>query len=229
MKAEKTHVASSGVEELIKRLRDEAVNAGQEKAETIIVDAQKRVDWMLEEAKSEAQAILSQAHAEAETIKSAGNDALRLAGRDALIKLRDTLLGSFSKELKGVVGEQMAKEAFIEQLIMALAGRVREKTGMDQNSRITFQLPEDVIGVEALKKNPEELNQGILSRLTAAIAADLLREGVNFEISDQFSAGIQVKLDDQDIVIDLTDEAVSALLLEHLQPRFRALLQGIVK
>ncbi|MDP2203379.1 MAG: hypothetical protein Q8K07_15250, partial [Methylicorpusculum sp.] len=80
-----------------------------------------------------------------------------------------------------------------------------------------------------LKKNPEELNQGILSRLTAAIAADLLREGVNFKISDQFSAGIQVKLDDQDIVIDLTDEAVSALLLEHLQPRFRALLQGIVK
>lgn len=229
MKAEKTHIASSGVEELIKRLKDEAVNAGQEKAETIIVDAQKRVDWMLEEAKSEAQAILSKAHAEAETIKSAGNDALRLAGRDALIKLRDTLLGSFSKELKGVVGEQMGKEAFIEQLIMALAVRVREKTGMDSNSRITFQLPEDVVGVEALKKNPEELNQGILSRLTAAIAADLLREGVNFEISDQFSAGIQVKLDDQDIVIDLTDEAVSALLLEHLQPRFRALLQGIVK
>ncbi|MDP2180231.1 hypothetical protein [Methylicorpusculum sp.] len=229
MKAEKTHVASSGVEELIKRLKDEAVNAGQEKAETIIVDAQKRVDWMLEEAKSEAQAILSKAHAEAETIKSAGNDALRLAGRDALIKLRDTLLGSFSKELKGVVGEQMGKEAFIEQLIMALAVRVREKTGMDSNSRITFQLPEDVVGVDALKKNPEELNQGILSRLTAAIAADLLREGVNFKISEQFSAGIQVKLDDQDIVIDLTDEAVSALLLEHLQPRFRALLQGIVK
>jgi V/A-type H+-transporting ATPase subunit E len=229
MKAEKTHIASSGVEELIKRLKDEAVNAGQEKAETIILDAQKRVDWMLEAAKSEAQAILSKAHAEAETIKSAGNDALRLAGRDALIKLRDTLLGSFSKELKGVVGEQMGKEAFIEQLIMALAVRVREKTGMDSNSRITFQLPEDVVGVEALKKNPEELNQGILSRLTAAIAADLLREGVNFEISDQFSAGIQVKLDDQDIVIDLTDEAVSALLLEHLQPRFRALLQGIVK
>ena len=29
--------------------------------------------------------------------------------------------------------------------------------------------------------------------------------------------------------IHLTDEAIAALLLEHLQPRFRAILEGIVK
>ena len=31
------------------------------------------------------------------------------------------------------------------------------------------------------------------------------------------------------IKIDLTDEAIAALLLQHLQPRFRAVLEGIVK
>jgi len=31
------------------------------------------------------------------------------------------------------------------------------------------------------------------------------------------------------MVIDFTDETVAELLLEHIQPRFRALLQGIVK
>jgi len=31
------------------------------------------------------------------------------------------------------------------------------------------------------------------------------------------------------ITIDLTDEAIAALLLQHLQPRFRAVLEGIVK
>jgi len=123
----------------------------------------------------------------------------------------------------------MAKSEFIEQLILALAGRVREKTGLDQNSKIIFQLPEDVIGVEDLRRNPEELKQGSLSHLTAAIASDLLRDGVSFEVSDQIKSGIVIKLEENNMVIDFTDEAVATLFLEHLQPRFRALLQGIVK
>ncbi|HBA64777.1 MAG: hypothetical protein CVV06_05040 [Gammaproteobacteria bacterium HGW-Gammaproteobacteria-10] len=229
MKAEKAEVASSGVEKLIERLREEAINAGQAKAEDIVLNAQKRAAWIVEEAEQEAQLLLEKARAEAEALKSSGVDALRLAGRDALLKLRDTLLGSFSQEVMRVVGKQMAKSEFIEQLILALAGRVREKTGLDQNSKIIFQLPEDVVGVEDLRRNPEELKQGTLSHLTAAIASDLLREGVSFEVSDQLKSGLVIKLEENNMVIDFTDEAVATLFLEHLQPRFRALLQGIVK
>lgn len=229
MKAEKAEVASSGVEKLIERLREEAINAGQAKAEDIVLNAQKRAAWIVEEAEQEAQLLLEKARAEAEALKSSGVDALRLAGRDALLKLRDTLLGSFSQEVMRVVGKQMAKSEFIEQLILALAGRVREKTGLDQNSKIIFQLPEDVVGVEDLRRNPEELKQGTLSHLTASIASDLLREGVSFEVSDQLKSGLVIKLEENNMVIDFTDEAVATLFLEHLQPRFRALLQGIVK
>ncbi|MGR9044957.1 MAG: hypothetical protein ACU83N_06665 [Gammaproteobacteria bacterium] len=229
MKPEKSHIASSGVEKLISRLRDEAVNAGQAKAEDIVVNAQKRAEWIVEEAELEAKQLLEKAHSEAEAVKSAGLDALQLAGRDALLKLRDTLLGSFSQEVMRVVGKQMAKEEFIQQLILALAGRVREKTGLDANREIIFQLPEDAIGTEELRKNPEELKQGALSQLTAAIASDLLREGVRFDVSDEIRGGLIVKLVDNNMTIDFSDEAVATLFLEHLQPRFRALLQGIVK
>ena len=226
---EKSHIASSGVEKLIERLRDEAINAGQAKAEDIVVNAQKRAEWIVEEAELEAQQLLENARSEAEALKSAGLDALRLATRDALLKLRDTLLGSFSQEVKRVVGKQMAKEEFIEQLILSLAGRVREKTGLDNNQKITFQLPEDVVGIDELRKNPEELNKGALSHLSAAIAADLLREGIKFDVSEEMKGGLIIKLEDSNMIIDFTDEAVATLLLEHLQPRFRTLLQGIVK
>ncbi|WP_404361218.1 hypothetical protein [Methylotuvimicrobium sp. KM1] len=229
MKAEKAGIASSGVEKLIERLRDEAINAGQAKAEDIVLNAQKRAAWIIEEAEQEAQLLIEKARVEADALKASGVDALRLAGRDALLKLRDTLLGSFSQEVMRVVGKQMAKSEFIEQLILALAGRVREKTGLDQNSKIIFQLPEDVVGVEDLRRNPEELKQGALSHLTAAIASDLLREGVSFEVSDQIKTGLVIKLEENNMMIDFTDEAVATLFLEHLQPRFRALLQGIVK
>ena len=229
MKAEKAEIASSGVEKLIERLRDEAINAGQAKAEDIVLNAQKRAAWIIEEAEQEAQLLIEKARGEVDALKASGVDALRLAGRDALLKLRDTLLGSFSQEVMRVVGKQMEKSEFIEQLILALAGRVREKTGLDQNSKIIFQLPEDIVGVEDLRRNPEELKQGTLSHLTAAIASDLLREGVSFEVSDQIKTGLVLKLEENNMMIDFTDEAVATLFLEHLQPRFRALLQGIVR
>lgn len=229
MKTEKSEVASSGVEQLIERLREEAINAGQAKAEDIVLNAQKRAAWIIEEAEQESRMLLEKARAEADALKASGIDALRLAGRDALLKLRDTLLGSFSQEVMRVVGKQMAKTEFIEQLILALASRVREKTGLDQSPEIVFQLPEDAVGVGELRKNPEELKQGPLSHLTAAIASDLLRDGITFEVSDQIKSGMVIRLVENNMVIDFTDEAVSALFLEHLQPRFRALLQGIVK
>lgn len=229
MKEEKADYASSGVEQLIERLREQAIDAGQAKAESIVTDAQRRAAWLIGEAEQEAKNILKKAQTEADAIQSAGRDALNLAARDALLRLRDTLLGSFSQEVQRVVGEKMADQQFMEQLILALAGQVRDKIGLDQHQQLTFVLPETISGVEELRKNPEELQQGKLSGVAAAMAGDLLRKGVHFEVGDELKSGLVIRLEDNAMLIDFTDEAVAALLLKHLQPRFRALLQGIVK
>ncbi len=229
MKGQTSQIASSGVEELIETLRDKGVVAGQEKARDIVANAQKRAEWIVEEAEQEAKLLLDKARAEAEAIQSAGQDALKLAARDALLKLRDTLLGSFSEEVMRVVGEQMADEEFMQRLILALAGRVREESGLDNEKQIVFRLPADAVGIDDLKKNPEELKQGSLTHFAASMAANLLRRGVTFQVSEDIDCGLTVKLEDHNMTIDFTDQAVAALLLDHLQPRFRALLQGIVK
>lgn len=229
MSEKQTHMASSGVEALIERLKNEGVAAGQEKAEDLVLNAQKRAAWIIEEAELEAKAIKQDAEIAADELTAAGKDALQLASRDALIKLQDTLLGSFSQEVKRVVGEQMRDDQFTEKLILALAGIVREKTALDQQEHVLIKLPEDVLGVEELRKNPEELEQGQLSQYTASLAADLLRKGVRFEISEDLEAGLKVHLVDNAMEIDFSDNVVAELLLQHLQPRFRALLQGIVK
>lgn len=229
MKEEKAEYASSGVEQLIERLREQAIDAGQAKAESIVADAQRRAAWLIGEAEQEAKNILKKAQAEADAVQAAGIDALHLAARDALLRLRDTLLGSFSQEVQRAVGEKMADQQFMERLILALADQVRDKTGLDQRQQLTFLLPETIVGVEELRKNPEELQQGELSRLSAAVAGDLLRKGVRFEVGDELKSGLVIRLEDNAMLIDFTDEAVAALLLKHLQPRFRALLQGIVK
>lgn len=229
MKEEKAEFASSGVEQLIERVREQAINAGQAKAEDIVTDAQKRATWLIDEAENEAKNIVKKAQAEADAIQNSGIDALNLAARDTLLRLRDTLLGSFSQEVQRVVGEKMADQDFMQRLILALAGQVRQKTGLDEHQQITVLLPETIIGVEELRKNPEELKQGVLSQVSAAIAGDLLRQGVRFEVDDDIQAGLRIRLEENAMLVDFTDEAVATLLLKHLQPRFRALLQGIVK
>jgi len=229
MSEQNTKVTSSGVESLIERLREQGVSAGQERAESIVVDAQKRAEWIIEEAELEAQQLIDKAQKQSDALRAAGEDALKLATRDALLKLRDTLLGSFSKEVKRVVGQKMEQNAFLERLILQLAGKVREQLDLESKENISIFLPNNAVGVDELKNNPEEMNVGTLTHYTASIAADMLRAGVSIKVSGDVSKGLSVRLEDDDMVVDFTEETISALLLEHLQPRFRTLLQGIVK
>ena len=229
MNEQHSKATSSGVENLIQRLRDQGVDAGQKRAEKIVLDAQKRAEWIIEEAELEAKLLLEKAKKQSDALRVSGEDALKLATRDALLKLRDTLLGSFSTEVQRVVGQKMDQEVFLERLILQLAGKVREELDLDIKENISLFLPNNPVGVDELKNNPDELKVGTLTHFTAAIAADMLRKGVSIKVSDDVSGGLSVRLKDDDMVVDFTDETLSALLLEHLQPRFRTLLQGIVR
>ncbi len=229
MKSEQPNVTSRGVEQLIEKLRAEAITEGQKKAEKILLDAQSRAEWLVKEAEQEAEQIKSRAHSEAEARVQTGEEALKLAGRDALLHLRDRLLGQFSQELKRLVTGELNKTETLKALILTLAGRVREQTGLDKKPELTMELPEKVYGIEELKQNPEALHHSSLSKLTAAIAADLLRDGVTLTRNLEAGPGIVIRSKADQITIEFTDQAVAQLLLEHLQPRFRALVQGIVK
>jgi len=229
MSGKNSEIISSGVENLIQRLREQGVDPGQEKAASIVLDAQKRAEWIIEEAEREAELLISHAQQKIEALRASGEDALKLATRDALLKLRDTLLNSFSKEVQRVVGQKLEHDTFLERLILQLAGQVREQLDLDNKENISILLPNIPVGVDELKNNPKALETGSLTHFSAAIAADMLRAGVVVQTSDEVEHGLIIKLGDEGLVVDFTEEAISALLLEHLQPRFRVLLQGIVK
>lgn len=105
----------------------------------------------------------------------------------------------------------------------------REQGGLDDAERIEVVLPTDVVGLEDLRRDPEALRAGTLTYFAAAVGRERLREGVSFTAGEPGLHGIRIRLVDRDVEIDLTEEAVAELLLEHLQPRFRALLEGIVR
>jgi V/A-type H+-transporting ATPase subunit E len=123
----------------------------------------------------------------------------------------------------------MQQEDFLIRLILEVAGKVRKQSGLDNEKNVDVLLPTSLVGIEELRKNPLELREGTLSHFIVSVANDVLREGFVLKNDDGLESGIRLYLKDKDVQIDLSDESVASVLLEHLQPRFRAILEGMVK
>jgi V/A-type H+-transporting ATPase subunit E len=131
--------------------------------------------------------------------------------------------------VRRLIAVAMDQEDFLQKLILEVAGRAREQAGLDAGQPAKVLLPRALVGLEDLRRNPLELREGSLSHFVLSVAGNVLAQGITFGIADDDARGIRLHLEDKNVQIELTDEAVGALLLQHLQPRFRAILEGTVK
>lgn len=222
-----SEVVASGVEALIGRLRDEGVAAGQARADAIVAQAEQRAHEMLRQAREEAEQLSGRARAAHQELQRAGMDALRSAARDAVLELKNTLVQRFAEEVQRLVAGELRKEEVIRQMILQVAGKVRES--VDGADRIEVVLPTDVVDLEQLRRRPDEHSEDVLAEFVRGRAVDMLRAGVSLSNADDARAGLRVRIGDHGVEFDLSDAAITALLLAHLQPRFRALLDGVVR
>ena len=224
-----TEPVSSGVDALIARLREDGVSAGRSDAAKIVADARAQAKRILDEATAEAQSKLETAHREADAYRSAGEQALKSAMRDAVLEMKAQLMDRFSADVRRLVSHDLAEPEMLRRMILEVAGRARDRTGLDEAEPLDVILPESAVGMEELRGDPDELQKGRLTGFVLDLTGDMLRDGVSFAVSDDLESGVRVHVAEKEITVDLTDEAVADLLLKHLQPRFRAILEGIVR
>ena len=222
------HATEAGIEALIARLRTEGVEEGEAEAARVVAEALARAREILEQAGADAAAEREAARTEAEQLRRGGEEALRIAMRDAVLELTEALSERFAERMRERVAHLGRDEETLKALVLAVAGRAREEAGIDRTGGVTITLPRAVVGLDDLRRRPEELREGTLSHFVAAEAAEMLREGAQFDRAGDGAGGIRVRLTEDGLVVDLTDEAVAAVILRHLQPRFRALLEGVV-
>jgi V/A-type H+-transporting ATPase subunit E len=149
--------------------------------------------------------------------------------RDTVLTLKGQLTELVSDQVRRLITKEMHQEDFLIRLILEVAGKVRSESDLDREESMEVLLPSSLIGVEDLRKDPLDLSEGTLSHFIVSVANDVLREGVELRNDEGLECGVRLYLRDKDVHIDLTDEAVAGLLLEHLQPRFRAILEGMVR
>jgi V/A-type H+/Na+-transporting ATPase subunit E len=151
-----------------------------------------------------------------------------VAMRDAVLDLKQQLADRFAGEVSRLVTLHLRDDELLRRMILEVAGRAAQQAGVADEPEIEVLLPADAIGLAELRRRPEELHEGPLGRLVLGTVGELLREGVTFGRSADVEGGIEVRLEGRSIVLDLSDRAVAGVILEHLQPRFRALLEGVI-
>jgi len=213
---------TSGVQELISRIRDDGVEAGQSKADEIVSQAREEATRLVAEAREEAQEIRAKADAEIESNHQAALEALKMAARDARLQLGAQVLSSFEQHVKRLVAQGTQDGSFVRSLILVLAGQAAEEQ-YAPDQKLEILISDLLIGRE--QENPELdqlAREGVLG-----ISGNMLREGVEIIPVGDVAGGARVRLVGEDLEIDLTDEAISKLLLKHLLPRYRAILEGV--
>lgn len=214
---------SKGIQELIELLRDKGVREGKDVSIKIINEAEKRAEWILKQASDEAKIVLEKAKQDADFIRKAGAASLQTAFRDIKLRLKDELSKQFASQLNELIKHEMSSPDILKQLLINAAS----KTNIP-DEEMEILLPNKVLGLEDIRQNPDSLKGGALIEILSDVTRKLLTSEVHFSAGLKSNEGIVFSLRDGEIKIDLTDEALTALLLSHLQPRFRAILEGVV-
>ena len=217
---------SSGVQELIDRLREKGVDEGQQQADQLVTDARRKASETVEKARQEAAEIIQQAKQEADRLRAAGEEALRLAGRDAVLALKEEMSEQFSKQVRRLVSHQLRDEAFIERLILQIAGRA---VPAESEEPMELLVPADAAPPEQGGLQAKGAREGAVGQFVLGLAGDMLREGVTLATAADGTPGVTVKMLQQDVEITFNEEAVTEFLLRYLLPRFRNIMTGIVQ
>jgi V/A-type H+-transporting ATPase subunit E len=218
---------SSGVEDLIQQLKDKGVDAGKKEADAIVEEAHRRAGQIVAKAKTEAEQHLKKSRADMEAERKAAEAALQSAYRDTVLRLVSALTSHFENQVRRLVSRELQEKEVIRKLILEVAGQATPRDLGAQPAEIL--LPTELVGVEALRTKPEEVREGTLTHFVMEMSGEMLREGIELKPMGENTPGIRIRLVGQDVEIDLTEQAVADLLLKHLLPRYRAVLEGVIR
>ena len=90
---------------------------------------------------------------------------------------------------------------------------------------ITVLLPKELVREEEIKQKIESGDDDALNAFVRGVIGQDLREGVTVKLGGRQDTGLTIQVEDENLEIDLSDEAITELLSNHLMPRFRAILR----
>lgn len=197
------------LQELTDKLYDEGLSKGREEGEALLAKAKSQAADIVAEAEKKAAEIMTKAEKEAEAYKVKVAGDLKMAASQSVQATRKDIEDLVVFKMTGSATEKaLSDEAFVKEVIKAVAEKFNAETAMDLN----LVLP------ETLKSSLEPFVKNELSTI--------LKGQVNASFSKKIAGGFTIGPKDGSYFISLTDETFKELISEYLRPATRKLLFG---
>lgn len=197
------------LQELTDKLYNEGLSKGKEEGEALLAKAKSQAADIVAEAEKKAAEIMTKAEKEAEAYKVKVAGDLKMAASQSVQATRKDIEDLVVFKMTGSATEKaLSDEAFVKEVIKAVAERFNAETAMDLN----LVLP------ETLKSSLEPFVKNELSTI--------LKGQVNASFSKKIAGGFTIGPKDGSYFISLTDETFKELISEYLRPATRKLLFG---
>ena len=214
---------SNNVQSLIDHLHEDGVVAGQEAGKKVISEAEKRATWIIDQAKQQAEDILNEAKEEARFINESAQSALHLAVRDLMFSMKEQLQNHLSSQLQQLIEEQLADREFM----MDLLHEAIEQQWFNQH-KVKMLIPKNILDLSSIDELGDQAENDPLLPAIRRLTKSALNKGIELKTqSDQ--VGIKIQLDGGKIEITTDDQTLGDWLLEFVHPRFRALIDGVIR
>lgn len=197
------------LQELTDKLYNEGLSKGREEGEALLAKAKSQAADIVAEAEKKAAEIMTKAEKEAEAYKVKVAGDLKMAASQSVQATRKDIEDLVVFKMTGSATEKaLSDEAFVKEVIKAVAEKFNAETAMDLN----LVLP------ETLKSSLEPFVRNELSTI--------LKGQVNASFSKKIAGGFTIGPKDGSYFISLTDETFKELISEYLRPATRKLLFG---
>ncbi len=188
-------------------LRKETLEPAKQEASELIENAHMQAAEIIREAKEKVQGLLLSASGEIEQKKKAFESSLQIACRQGIESLKQSIEQELLyKELAQHVEKGTSDPKFLSTLINSFLQALEEK-GVDED--LSVVVPKSI--------TPRSVNTLLVERFLERLKQNSVAVG-------DFDGGIQIKLLDRKITIDITDRAIRELIAEFIRRDFRELV-----
>ncbi len=188
--------------EIIQTIKSEGVENAEREAAEIKRKAEEEAEQTVKEAQARAQEIVENARSEAEKLEASGKAALRQAGRDLILNLRNRVTTLFDTVVKQSVTESYSSETVSEAIVALIKSWPEE-----QVNDLVVLLPES---------QRDEIEKQLRSKL-----ADEFKKGLEIKPVHGINAGFRVSVKDGSVYYDFSDEGIAEVLSAYLNPRLQ--------
>jgi V/A-type H+-transporting ATPase subunit E len=195
------------IKDLIKKIQEEGIQAAQDKAKEIELEAKRKAEAILQKAKLEAEKIISEANEKISRMEQSAKVSIQQAGRDSLLSLRQEIDAILTRLIQSSISQALSPSEMAKIIIELV-------------KKFASHGKEDVL-VLLKKEDLEKMEKEFLSRLK-----DEAKKEIVLKSAQDIAGGFIISFDSGKSHFDFTDKALAEHMSSFLKPQLSKMLNG---